>query len=153
MLLPKPLSLVPTLARGQSLRGRDRNPQRNGVSVSALGGIDLGRSEVSALGWRDDPLAVVEKFRGRMEPVGAVARCHCMSNSVSIAQVVRVRVVESGGLYVATSADVPTLHASAFDRETLCDEIEDSICRYFYSIDEDVHVMPLAADGDDNLMT
>jgi hypothetical protein len=84
-----------------------------------------------------------------MEQVGAVTRYHRMYNSVSVAQVVRVRIVESGGLYVATSADVPTLHASAFDRETLRDVIEDSIYRYFHSIDEDVRVMG----GDDTLST
>ena len=63
-----------------------------------------------------------------------------MYNSVSIVQVVRVRIVESGGLCVATSADVPTMHVSAFGRETLRDAIEDSIYRYFYAMDEDVHV-------------
>jgi hypothetical protein len=76
-----------------------------------------------------------------------------MYNGVSIAQVVRVRIVESGGLYVATSADVPTMHTLAFDRETLRDAIEDSIYRYFHSIDEDVRVMGLTAGGDDNLTT
>ena len=69
-----------------------------------------------------------------------------MYNRVELVQVVRVRVVESGGLYVATSADVPTMHASAFDQEVLRDTIEDSIHRYFYSMDEDVRV--IAADDE-----
>jgi hypothetical protein len=59
--------------------------------------------------------------------------------------------VDSGGLYVATSGDVPTMHAAAFERESLRDSIEDSIYRYFHSMDDDVRVM--SAGGDDDLTT
>ena len=89
------------------------------------------------------------------EPQGTIAapaRFHCMYNSV-IVQVVRVRIVEFGGLYVATSADVPTMHASAFDRQALRDAIEDSIYRYFYSMDEDVCVSLSDARNDEDLST
>jgi hypothetical protein len=89
----------------------------------------------------------------RVEQIRTVARFHCMYNSVSIAQVVRIRVVDSGGLYVATSADVPTMHASAFDRETLRDAIGDSIYRYFFSMGDDVRVVEPAVGGDDSLTT
>ena len=90
------------------------------------------------------------------EPKGTIAapaRFHCMYNSVSIVQVVRVRIVEFGGLYVATSADVPTMHASAFDRQALRDAIEDSIYRYFYPMDEDVRVSLSEAGNDEDLST
>ena len=76
-----------------------------------------------------------------------------MYNSTSVAQVVRVRIVESGGLYVATSADVPSMQAAAFERETLCDAIDDSIHRYFNSMDDDICVMRLSAGGDEDLTT
>ena len=76
-----------------------------------------------------------------------------MYNRVELVQVVRVRVVESGGLYVATSADIPPMHTAAFDLRALRDAIEDRIKRYFLSIGEDVRVTRAAANGPDDLST
>lgn len=72
-----------------------------------------------------------------------------MYNRVELVQIVRVRIVESGGLYVATSADVPPMHVAAFDRRVLREEIEDRIERYFHSIDENIRVTR-SSGGDPN---
>lgn len=72
-----------------------------------------------------------------------------MYNRVKLVQIVRVRIVESGGLYVATSADIPPMHAAAFDLVALREAIEDRIQSYFHSIGEDVRVTRAAAGLDD----
>ena len=74
-----------------------------------------------------------------------------MYNRVELVQIVRVRIVVSGGLYIATSADIPPMHAAAFDLRALRDAIEDRIQRYFHSIGEDV--LCAAAGGPDDLST
>jgi len=76
-----------------------------------------------------------------------------MYNRVQLVQVVRVRVVESGGLFVATSADIPPMQAAAFDLRALRDAIDDGIQRHFHFIGEDVRVTRAAASGPDDLST
>jgi hypothetical protein len=73
-----------------------------------------------------------------------------MYNSVELVQVVRVSIVKSGGLYVATSADIPPMQATAFDLPALQDAVEDAIGRYFYSAGEEVHIsLPKRRDPED----
>lgn len=76
-----------------------------------------------------------------------------MYNSVELVQVVRVRIVESGGLYIAWSTDVPGMQASAFDQVGLGDAMQASISRYFYSRDEPVHVERSTRGGPNDLST
>jgi hypothetical protein len=75
-----------------------------------------------------------------MEPIAEFQRYCCMYNSVELVQVVRTEVVASGGLYIATSADVPTMYAAAFDLVALRDAIEDSIHGYFHALGDKVEV-------------
>ena len=76
-----------------------------------------------------------------------------MYNRAELVQIVRVRIVESGGLYIATSPDIPPMHAAAFDLQALRDAIEDRIQRYFHSIGEGVRITCAAAGGPDDLST
>lgn len=63
-----------------------------------------------------------------------------MYKSVEMVHVVRTSAIEFGGLYIATSADVPSMYGAAFDLVSLRDAIEESIHRYFYEFDDRVEV-------------
>ena len=54
-----------------------------------------------------------------------------MRNNPTVSHSVRVQLVESGGLHLATSSDLPTLWATSFDLEPLLEEVEHAIWEYY----------------------
>lgn len=64
-----------------------------------------------------------------------------MRNNSAYSESVRVRVIESGGLYLATSADVPSLWATSFEPETLLEEIDQAIREHYWAMGADIRAI------------
>jgi hypothetical protein len=61
-------------------------------------------------------------------------RLSCMRSKPVPPDSIRIHLIESGGLYLATSSDVPTLWATSFDLEALFEEIDHAIGGHYCAI-------------------